>query len=64
MTVSELIKELKKYPKDAKVVAVLDWEKFDCEGRLTECVVFESVSAQTWYDDTGFGEDYTEVMIY
>jgi hypothetical protein len=64
MTVSELIKELKKYPSDAKVVAVGDWEKVDGDGRLTECIEFESTSSQIWYDDTGFSRDYTEVLIY
>ena len=64
MTVSELIKELKKYPRDARVVAVMDWEKLDDDGRLTECREFESTSSQTWFDDTGFVQDYTEVLIY
>ena len=64
MTVAELIKELKQYPNDAKVFGVLDWEKYDDEGRLTECIEFETTSSQIWFDDTGFSKDYTEVLIY
>jgi hypothetical protein len=64
MTVSELIKELKKYPKDARVFAVADWEDTDDEGRFRKVNEIESTSEQTWYDDTGFDRDYTEVLIY
>ncbi len=63
MTVSELIKELKKYPKDAKVVFVEDWDEVNDNGLLTKCKEFESTTSQTWFDDTGFDRDYTEVII-
>jgi hypothetical protein len=64
MTVSELIKELKQYPKDTKVLAITDWEALDEDGRFTECKEFESTAYQIWYDDTGFSKDYAEVLIY
>jgi hypothetical protein len=64
MKVADLIKELKKYPKDATVCFVVDWEKIDDDGRLTDCIEVEGTSSQVWYDDTGFDRDYTEVLIY
>ena len=64
MTVAELIKELKQYPKDGNVVLVADWEKTDEDGRLTDCIMVENTSSQTWFDDSGFSRDYTEVIIY
>jgi len=63
MTVKELIKELKNYPQDATVVTCLDWEKVDDRGILTECRVVDELCSQTCYDDTGFSQDYTEVII-
>jgi hypothetical protein len=63
MTVEQLIKELKKYPKDANVFTILDWEKVDDDGKLTECKEVDDITSQTWYDDTGFGRDYVEVII-
>jgi hypothetical protein len=63
MTVRELIIELKEYPQDANVVICDNWEKVNDSGMLTECHSVDYVTSQTWYDDTGFADNFVEVII-
>ena len=47
MTVQELIKELKKLPKEAKVYQVKDWDMLDEDNCLTDLYELEDVCKQT-----------------
>lgn len=59
MTVTELIKELKQYPKDALVYKVQNWETVDEEGHLTDLEEVTDVNHQVYFIDEGM--DWTEV---
>lgn len=62
MTVDELIKELKHYPKDAYVAVVTDWDNVDEQGNL-QTTPITGLSEQI-YIDTQFGdEDETEIIM-
>ena len=47
MTVQELMKELKKLPKEANVYLVKDWEMLDEDNCLTDLYELEDVCKQT-----------------
>lgn len=53
MKVSELIKELKKLPKNAEVYTCKDWEELDEENQLVDLYRLEEVCEQTRYLDMG-----------
>ena len=64
MKVKDFIKELKRYPQDAEVYVVGDWEKYDEFGNLSDLKAVYDLSSQnvvieTWMDF----EDVTEVLI-
>lgn len=64
MTVSELIKELKQFPKDSNVFFVKDWETVNENGELTELRPLSSVTSQNVVVDMGLDfEEYTEVLL-
>lgn len=64
MKVKDFIKELKRYPQDAEVYVVGDWEKYDEFGNLSDLKPVYDVSSQNVVIDTGLDfEDVTEVLI-
>ena len=64
MTIKEFIKELKRYPQDAEVYVVGDWEKYDESGNLSDLKPVYDVSSQNVVIDLGIDfEDVTEVLI-
>ena len=64
MKVKDFIKELKRYPQDAEVYVVGDWEKYDEFGNLSDLKAVYDVSSQNVVIDTGMDfEDVTEVLI-
>ena len=64
MTIKEFIKELKRYPQDAEVYVVGDWEKYDEFGNLSDLKAVNDVSSQNVVIDMGMDfEDVTEVLI-
>lgn len=64
MTIKEFIKELKRYPQDAEVYVVGDWEKCDEYGNITDLKAVYDVSSQNIVIETGMDfEDVTEVLI-
>ena len=64
MKVKDFIKELKRYPQDAEVYVVGDWEKCDAYGILTDLKAVYDVSSQNTVIDKGMDfEDVTEVLI-
>ena len=64
MTVQELIKELRKLPKEAKVYLVKDWELLDEDNCLTDLYELEDVSKQTIIVDDGLDfVDIDEVLL-
>lgn len=65
MTVKELINELKKMPKDAKVYTVNDWEAVDDNGCLTDLHEIIETNHQVEIVDMGLEfEDIHEVLLY
>ena len=64
MKVKDFIKELKRYPQDAEVFVVGDWEKYDEFGNLSDLKAVYDVSSQNVVIETGMDfEDVTEVLI-
>ena len=64
MKVKDFIKELKRYPQDAEVYVVGDWEKYDEFGNISDLKPVYDVSSQNVVIDTGMDfEDVTEVLI-
>ena len=64
MKVKDFIKELKRYPQDAEVYVVGDWEKYDEFGNLSDLKAVYDVSSQNIVIDTGMDfEDVTDVLI-
>ena len=64
MKVKDFIKELKRYPQDAEVCVVGDWEKYDEFGNLSDLKAVYDVSSQNVVIETGMDfEDITEVLI-
>ena len=64
MKVKDFIKELKRYPQDAEVYVVGDWEKYDEFGNLSDLKPVYDVSSQNIVIETGMDfEDVTEVLI-
>ena len=64
MKVKDFIKELKRYPQDAEVYVVGDWEKDDEFGNLSDLKPVYDVSSQNVVIETGMDfEDVTEVLI-
>lgn len=64
MTIKEFIKELKRYPQDAEVYVVGDWEKCDEFGNISDLKPVNDVSSQNVVIDMGMDfEDVTEVLI-
>ena len=64
MKVKDFIKELKRYPQDAEVYVVGDWEKYDEFGNLSDLKAVYDVSCQNIVIDTGMDfDDVTEVLI-
>lgn len=64
MKVKDFIKELKRYPQDAEVYVVGDWEKYDEFGNLSDLKAVYDVSSQNIVIETGMDfEDVTEVLI-
>lgn len=64
MKVKDFIKELKRYPQDAEVYVVGDWEKYDEFGNLSDLMPVYDVSSQNVVIETGMDfEDVTEVLI-
>ena len=64
MKVKDFIKELKRYPQDAEVYVVGDWEKYDEFGNLSDLKAVYDVSSQNVVIDTGMEfDDVTEVLI-
>lgn len=64
MKVKDFIKELKRYPQDAEVYVVGDWEKYDEFGNLSDLKAVYDVSSQNVVIETGMDfEDVTEVLI-
>ena len=60
----DFIKELKRYPQDAEVYVVGDWEKYDEFGNLSDLKPVYDVSSQNVVIETGMDfEDVTEVLI-
>ena len=64
MKVKDFIKELKRYPQDAEVYVVGDWEKYDEFGNLSDLKAVYDVSSQNVVVETSMDfEDVTEVLI-
>ena len=64
MTVQELMKELRKLPKEANVYLVKDWEMLDEDNCLTDLYELEDVCKQTTFVDDGLDfVDITEVLL-
>lgn len=64
MKVKDFIKELKRYPQDAEVYVVGDWEKYDEFGNLSDLKAVYDLSSQNVVIETGMDfEDVTEVLI-
>ena len=64
MKVKDFIKELKRYPQDAEVYVVGDWEKYDEFGNISDLKAVYDVSSQNVVIKTGMDfEDVTEVLI-
>ena len=64
MKVKDFIKELKRYPQDAEVYVVGDWEKYDEFGNLSDLKAVYDVSSQNVVIDTGMDfDDVTDVLI-
>ena len=64
LKVKDFIKELKRYPQDAEVYVVGDWEKYDEFGNLSDLKPVYDVSSQNVVIETGMDfEDVTEVLI-
>lgn len=64
MKVKDFIKELKRFPQDAEVYVVGDWEKYDEFGNLSDLKPVYDVSSQNVVIETGMDfEDVTEVLI-
>ena len=64
MKVKDFIKELKRYPQDAEVYVVGDWEKYDEFGNFSDLKAVYDVSSQNVVIDTGMDfDDVTEVLI-
>lgn len=64
MKVKDFIKELKRYPQDAELYVVGDWEKYDEFGNLSDLKAVYDVSSQNVVIETGMDfEDVTEVLI-
>lgn len=64
MKVKDFIKELKRYPQDAEVFVVGDWEKYDEFGNLSDLKAVYDVSSQNVVIETSMDfEDVTEVLI-
>ena len=66
MTVAELIKELKRHPKDMKVTIPTsqDWENDD-DGNVTNVRDVEGTTVQRFIDTQGWMDnDIVELMIY
>ena len=64
MKVKDFIKELKRYPQDAEVYVVGDWEKYDEFGNISDLKAVYDVSSENVVIDTGMDfEDVTEVLI-
>lgn len=64
MKVKDFIKELKRYPQDAEVYVVGDWEKYDEQGNLSDLKPVYDVSSQNVVIETSMDfEDVTEVLI-
>ena len=64
MKVKDFIKELKRYPQEAEVYVVGDWEKYDEFGNLSDLKPVYDVSSQNVVIETGMDfEDVTEVLI-
>ena len=64
MTVAELIKELRKLPKDAELYYVKDWDEQDEEGRYLDLHRLDYVIDQTIFIETGMGflEEHQVIM--
>ena len=64
MTVAEVIKELKKYPKNAEVYLIKDWEQeCDEQGCFTTLYRVRDITHQVvTYDDGMDWHDETEVL--
>lgn len=63
MTVEELKRELSRYPKDAKVFLVKDWDAIE-DGVLTDLTELTGVSSQIEVVDNGLDfEDLHEVLL-
>ncbi len=64
MKVSELMKELKQFPKDSEVFFVKDWEAVNESGELTDLRPLSGVTSQRVVVDMGLDfDDYTEVLL-
>ena len=64
MKVKDFIKELKRYPQEAEVYVVGDWEKYDEFGNLSDLKAVYDLSSQNVVIETGMDfEDVTEVLI-
>lgn len=59
MKVSELMKELRKKPKDAEVYLCKDWEELDEDNNLTDLYRLEDVCEQVTFVDDGL--DFTDI---
>lgn len=63
MTVEELKRELSRYPKDAKVYLVKDWDAIE-DGVLADLAELTGVSSQLEVVDNGLDfEDLHEVLL-
>ena len=63
MTAEELRRELSRYPKDAKVYLVKDWDAIE-DGVLTDLAELTGVSSQIEVVDNGLDfEDLHEVLL-
>lgn len=64
MTVAEMIKALKAYPKDARVYVVNDWEVVNENGELTDISEVEDFVSQRVVVDMGLDfVDEQQVLI-
>ena len=64
MKVSEVIKELKKLPKDAEVFLVKDWEDCDVDGYFQDLYRLREVTYQVIPLDMGLEwKNVTEVLL-
>lgn len=59
MKVSELMKELRKKPKDAEVYLCKDWEELDEDNNLTDLYRLEDVCEQVVVENDGL--DFTDI---